>query len=236
MILMKRVHFLLAVSLAALLASACATSEEAKEKRAQKVQKAGFDSGVPTMRTGMPVERVVERGGYLEAHMLLGDRPLATYTAPSESCRAVFVEGEEVTYVDNGPRGVYRRGESECQSLGMGNLALWRDRSIRSTRSGSVIPRQPAWFKVTHEDSEVIYLQGSFPLASRFGFTEPRDLTAILPNVPICQGAIEGGNSSMEYRSKGRQAYTLTGPNGLCLIQGFAAPLRSAPPAPASES
>jgi len=229
-------HALLPIALAALLAGGCATTDEAKEKRAQKVQKAGFDSGVPSMRTGMPVERVVERGGYLEAHMLLGDRLLADYTAPTENCRAVFVEGEEVVYVDNGPRGVYRRGESECQSLGMGNLVLWRDRSIRSTRGGSVIPRQPAWFKVTYEDSEVLYLRGSFPLASRFGFTEPRDLTAIVPNIPICQGAVEGGNSSMEYRSKGPQAYTLTGPNGLCLIQGFAAPLRSAPPVPAPES
>ena len=235
MIHMKRIYSLFPLALAALLAGACATSEEAKEKRAQKIQKAGFDSGIPSMKTGMPVERVVERGGYLEAHMLLGDTPLAAYTAPSENCQAVFVEGEEVTYVDNGPRGVYRRGESECQSLGMGNLALWRDRSIRSTRGDSVIPRRPAWFKVIYEDSEVIYLKGSFPLATRFGFTEPRDITTIVPNIPICQGAIEDGNSSMEYRSKGPQAYTLTGPNGLCLIQGFAASLRSAPPAPASE-
>jgi hypothetical protein len=230
-----RFCLLLALAFAAQLSSACATSEEAKVERAQKVQKAGFDSGMPSMKTGMPVERVVERGGYLEAHLLLGKTPLAAYTAPTENCRAVFVEGDVVTYVDNGPRGVYRRGELECQSLGFGNLALWRDRSSRSTRSGAVIPREPAWFKVTHEDDEVIYLQGSFPLASRFGFTEPRDLTAILPNVSICQGAIEGGNSSMEYRSKGAQAYTLTGPNGLCVIEGFAAPLRSAPPAPASE-
>jgi hypothetical protein len=184
-----------------------------------------FQSGLPGMRVPMTVDRVVERGPYLEAHLLLEKKPIQAYTAPSPECREVFLAGEGVTFIDNGPRGVYRRGETDCQSLGFGNLVVWRDRSQRSTRANTPIPRALASFQIIFEDSEVYYLHGSFPLAGRLRFSNPADVVAIVPKDDQCTAAVKDGASSMEYREKGKVAYSLSGKSGPCIIQGFASPI-----------
>ncbi len=191
--------------------------------------KIAFQSGLPGMRVGMEVVRVVERAGYLEAHLQLEDVSIQAYTAPSEVCREVFEEGVRIDFVDNGPRGRWRRGEVDCDGLGFGPLEVWRDRSTRSTRGGGTpIPRAQANFRVVYQDDEVAYLSGSFPLAGRFGFTGANLMTAIVANEGECVGVIEGRTSGMEYRPSGRLAYSFTGPKGQCRIAGFAMPVRAA--------
>jgi hypothetical protein len=173
----------------------------------------------------MQVVKVQERGPYLEAHLILDSWELEAYALPNEVCRKVFVPGKTVQYVDNGPLGTYRRGESNCQALGIGNLELWRDRSTRSTRPyESVIPRSQATYRLMHSDPHVALLRGFFPQARQLRFANADDIVAVVPINEVCSGPIKNGVASMEYRSKGRQALTLVGSNGLCVIRGLAMP------------
>ncbi len=188
-----------------------------------------FDSGIPFMHVKLKVVSTAERAGYLEAHMLLNDRPLSTFTLPTQECRNVFVAGEKVTYVDSGPLGSYKRHDYRCQSMGMGNLSVWRDRSRRSTREP--LPRAQANYRVIESDDEVAYLRGSFPLAGRFGFSNTSDLVARVSRTEQCKKVIKRQTSSLEYRSRGTRPYVLVGKSGLCEIDGFALPI---PPAAAA--
>ena len=97
-------------------ALACASDEEpgaGAEKSESFGNKAGFDSGLPTMRTAMKVVEVRERGPYLAAELTFSGSQMQAYVAPSEACREVFRVGEDVIYVDSGPLGVYRRARGE---------------------------------------------------------------------------------------------------------------------------
>jgi len=187
--------------------------------------KVAFDSGIPTIRSSMQVVKVEELGPYLQAHLTLDHWELEAYSLPSELCRSVFVPGETIQYVDDGPIGAYVRGEDRCQALGVGNLELWRDRSSRSARSNtSVIPRSQATYRKMVSTPEVVLLRGFFPLARQLRFFGADDVVAVVPVSEVCSGPIESGVASMEYRSKGRQALTLVGSNGLCVIRAFVMP------------
>jgi hypothetical protein len=187
--------------------------------------KVAFDSGIPTIKSSMQVVKVEELGPYLQAHLTLDHWELEAYSLPSELCRSVFVPGETVQYVDDGPIGSYVRGEDRCQALGVGNLELWRDRSTRSTRSNtSIIPRSQATYRKMDSTPEVVLLRGFFPLARQLRFFGADDVVAVVPVSEVCSGPIESGVASMEYRSKGRQALTLVGSNGLCVIRAFVMP------------
>lgn len=183
----------------------------------------GFDSGIPMMHTKLKVESVEERAGYLEANLLLNDRQLSTFTLPSEECRQVFVPGEKVSYVDSGPLGSFKREDFRCQSMGKGNLTVWRDRTRRSSREP--LPRAQANYRVLESDDEATYLRGSFPLAGRAGFSNSADIVARIPSSGQCKKIIERSTASMEYRSKGNMAYVLVGKTGVCEIDGFALPI-----------
>ena len=199
--------------------------------------KVGFDSGLPGMRTSMTVTRVTRRGPYLEIGLTLGDDELEAYVADGDECRKVFSVSESVRYLENGPLGVYLRGEEgeeRCQSLGVGNLRLWRDRNSRSAGdSASVVPRAQARFRVIHRDDEVVLLRGRFPQAVRLGFTGPIDLVAVVPVTAECEGPIETGVASLEYRTKGSRVLSLVGQRGLCEIRGLAQPPSQTEPTPA---
>ncbi|MBW2275392.1 MAG: hypothetical protein JRG96_19165 [Deltaproteobacteria bacterium] len=187
--------------------------------------KVAFDSGIPTIRSSMQVVSVREFGPYLEAHLTLDHWELEAYALPSEVCRGVFVPGESIRYVDDGPLGSYMRAEDRCQALGIGNLELWRDRSSRSTRSHeSIIPRSQATYRLVYSDPEFVLLRGFFPQARQLRFANADDIVAVVPVDEVCSGPIKSGVASMEYRSKGRRALTLVGSNGLCVIRGLVMP------------
>jgi len=200
-------------------------TEEAKESEKSDSfgNKAGFDSGIPTMRTTMKVAALRELGPYLVADLSFKNSQMQAYVAPSEGCREVFTVGEDVAYVNNGPLGVYRRGDVKCQMLGVGNLELWRDRNSRTSARG--VPRKQASFKVLASDESVTMLRGLFPLAGYVGFSGGLDYVAVVANSDECRGPIEKGVSSMEYRGKGQRALSLVGKSGLCKIEALAQPV-----------
>ena len=196
-------------------------------------EKARFDSGLPGMKTGMVVAAVASRGPYLEAKLRMEGHDLEAYALPSDECRAVFQVSETLSHVASGPQGRYRRGDHQCDGLGVGNLEFWRDRSRRTSQAG--IPRAQASFRVLYSDGEVALLRGRFPLAGYLSFTGASDVVAVVPRSPECEGPIEKGVASMEYRGKGNRALTLVGSNGLCQIRGLIQPPPQAAPAKAAE-
>jgi len=88
----------------------------------------------------------------------------------------------------------------------------------------SVIPRSQATYRKMVSTPEVVLLRGFFPLARQLRFFGADDVVAVVPVSEVCSGPIERGVASMEYRSKGRQALTLVGSNGLCVIRAFVMP------------
>jgi hypothetical protein len=192
-------------------------------------KKAAFDSGLPGIRTGMVVEAVSPRGPYLEAKLKMEGHDLEAYVLPSDECRAVFQVSETLSHVASGPQGSYRRGDHQCDGLGIGNLEFWRDRSRRTTKAG--IPRAQASFRVLYSDDEVALLRGSFPLAKYMGFTGVNDLVVVVPRSPECEGSIEKGVASMEFRGKGNRALSLLGGKEPCQMRGLIQPPPQAAPA-----
>lgn len=184
--------------------------------------RSGLGPGLSGTRTAMQVMGSGPLGPYLAARLDMNGKPLDAYVMPSDECRAVFVTGTEITYIDNGPQGVYQRGEHRCQGMGVGNLLVWRNRSRHS--SAAPAPRSQAAFHVIHRGDEYSLLRGQFPGASMIGFTGDYDLVAIVPSGGECAGILSQRTASLEYRDKGSRVYSLVGATGLCDVHGFAQP------------
>lgn len=184
--------------------------------------KSGLAPGLSGMRTTMKVLGTEPLGPYLAVQLDMNGKAIDAYVMPSAACSAVFVVGEEVEYVDNGPQGVYERGDARCQGMGVGNLLVWRNRSRHST--AVPVPRSQAAYRVIYRGDTYALLRGQFPGASVIGFTGDYDIVAIVPVGGECAPLLEQRSASMEYRGKGSRVYSLTGRNGLCDIHGFAQP------------
>lgn len=182
----------------------------------------GLAPGLFGMRTDMKVLGTSTLGPYLAARLDMNGKTLEAYTLPTETCTGVFAEGAEVVYVDTGPQGVYRRGDLECQALGVGNLLVWRDRSRHSSKE--IAPRTQAAFHVIHRGDEFALLRGQFPGARRIGFTGDYDLVAVIPVSGECAAILDQRAASLEYRDKGPRVLSLVGPSGLCEVHGLAQP------------
>ncbi|HEM46258.1 MAG TPA: hypothetical protein ENO23_04345 [Alphaproteobacteria bacterium] len=188
----------------------------------------GLAPGLSGMRTDMKVLGTRTLGPYLVARLDMNGKNLEAYTLPTERCTGVFAEGAAVVYVDTGPQGVYRRGDLECQALGVGNLLVWRDRRRHS--SAEIAPRTQAAFRVIHRGDEFALLRGQFPGASRIGFTGDYDLVAVIPVTGECAAILDQRAASLEYRDKGPRVLSLVGPGGLCEVHGLAQPPPQQPP------
>jgi len=70
----------------------------------------------------------------------------------------------------------------------------------------------------------VALLRGNFPLAGYLGFAGVSDVVAVVPQSPECQGSIESGVASMEYRGKGSRALVLLGGDAPCQMRGLIQP------------
>jgi hypothetical protein len=182
--------------------------------------------GLSKTLTEMKVIDVKTRGPYLEVLMDMSGTELYAYVLPGEVCDRVLEPLQTVTYVDSGPLGLYRRGEDECQAMGVGNLRVWRNRRGRtSSGAGGPAPRSQANYREIYRDDQVALLRGNFPQAWRIGFSGGADLVAVVPTtLEQCKTPIESGVASIEFREKGRNVLSLVGPSGLCEIRGLIQP------------
>lgn len=187
----------------------------------------GLAPGLSGMRTDMTVRTTWSLGPYLAARLDMKGKELDAYAMPTDACRALFAEGSTVTYVDDGPLGVFRRGDVECQSFGVGNLVVWRDRSRHSTTG--IVPRAQAAYRVIHRDDTWALLRGRFPGAGHLGFTGRSDLVAVIPVTGECAGLLDQRAATIEYRPDGGRVLSLVGRSGLCDIRGLAKPPPQAP-------
>lgn len=194
----------------------------------QMESKKGFGPGLSGVRTILKVRSTSSLGPYLAAHLELNDQPFDAYVLPSEPCRDVFKDGEDVTYVDNGPQGVYRRGDARCQGMGVGNLVIWRNR--RRHRMRTPVPRTQVTYRKIYQGDQFALLRGQFPGVGHIGFSNTYDLVAVVPVGGECAPLLDQINARMEYRDKGSQVFSLVGRTGLCNIHGFAQPPPQIPP------
>lgn len=178
--------------------------------------------GLSGMRTAMTVEDTNRLGPYLDATLDMSGTMIHAYVLPGVACDDVFTKGETVQYVDNGPQGVYTRGDARCQSYGVGNLIVWRNRSQNA--SGAPQPTSQAAFRTIHRGPDYALLRGQFPGARRIGFLGDNDLVAVIPVTGECSKIPDQRAATMQYQDKGSPAFALMGPSGLCVIEGFAMP------------
>jgi len=178
--------------------------------------------GLSGMRTAMTVVGTHPLGPYLDATLDMSGTMIHAYVLPGTACDDVFTKGETVNYVDNGPQGVYTRGDARCQSYGVGNLIVWRNRSQNA--SNAIQPTSQAAFRTIHRGSDYALLRGQFPGANRIGFTGDYDLVAVIPVTGECSRIPDQRAATMQYQDKGSPAFALMGPSGLCVIEGFAMP------------
>ena len=79
----------------------------------------------------MQVEKVTARGDYLAAILATEDSSIEVYLPNNDACRALFVQGAELQYLEGAPGGVYKKDDLECISAGIGTLREWRNRRPR---------------------------------------------------------------------------------------------------------
>jgi len=187
------------------------------------VQKNAWQAGIPGWQTSLQVRSVTARDGYLDVSLEGHGMKLRSFTPDSEACRWVLQHDQQVSFVESGPDGGFRRGDESCRAAGIGTLAAWRARRPSATR-GSPVPRAQASFRKIYADDDVVLLRGRFPLANRIGFTSFDDAIALVPNLAICQAPVERGVASMEYRDRGKQVLSLVSTDGLCPIEGLMRP------------
>ena len=90
--------------------------------------------------------------------------------------------------------------------------------------------RAQADYRKIYEDSQVAFLRGRFPLASKVGWVGLDDLIAVVPKIPNCEAPLSRNTSSMEYYPAGRYVLTLVSYRGQCPIQGLITPYGDTPP------
>ena len=181
-----------------------------------------FAPGLSGVRTILTVQSTSMLGPYLAAHLELNGQPFDAYVMPSDACRAVFKAGEQVTYVDNGPQGVYHRGDARCQGMGVGHLLIWRNR--RRHYTAAPVPRTQVTYRMIYKGDQYALLRGQFPGVGYIGFSNTYDLVAVVPIGGECAPLLDQINARMEYRGKGNRVYSLVGRTGLCDVHGFAQP------------
>ena len=203
------------IGLALLVILGCAKSKE--------VGKDAFWELSPIASRGVSVVQVEAQGPYLLAD-LRGLGSERRFIAPAtESCARVLAPEAAVTYSKHGTFGHFTREGEECDPVGIGSLAAWRDDRTRAR--GRPLPRETARFALFHQGEKVVMVRGRFPFTGRVGIPGGYDLVALLPNSEVCQRPIERGEASIEFRDAGDEPFQLIGSDGTCPILGFATPV-----------
>jgi len=193
------------------------------------LEKTAYQVGLPFTPIKLTVESVVERGDYLAAEVVGPDFTLEVFAPKSEECRAVFVAGTKVRYVEIGLRGKFQSGDVECDAVGIGEPQIRLARRPRASGASGTIPRDQATFAETYRDEELRMLRGRFGAAVLLGWDSWSDTIAVIPRDPVCDLLPERGAASMEYRASGTNRLALVTAKGLCRIVGLI--MVSGPPA-----
>jgi hypothetical protein len=191
--------------------------------KTKEVGKEAFWELSPVASRGVSVVQVETQGPYLLAD-LEGLGSERRFIAPAtEVCARVLAPDAAVTYSKHGTFGHFTREGEECDPVGIGSLAAWRDDRPRAR--GRPLPRETARFALFHRGENVVMVRGRFPFTGRVGISAGYDLVALLPNSEVCQRPIERGEAAIEFRDAGDEPFRLIGSDGTCPIHGFAAPV-----------
>ena len=184
-----------------------------------------WKTGLPGWKTEMRVVYVTPRDGYLEATLAMEGLTLVTFIPNNALCAGILTADAQVDYVASSPGGDFRTGDRTCRSVGIGSLSVWRNRKPRpNNRGGAIVARAQADYRKVYEDSDVVFLRGRFPLASKVGWVGLDDLIAVVPKHPNCEAPLARNTSSMEYYPAGRYVLTLVSTHGQCPIEGLITP------------
>lgn len=203
----------------ALLALGCVS--EVRPSASQAAASLGVPTPVPA-----EVRLIAERDGrYLDVAVDTRRSDLRFFFPASERCRSVVTGSGEASYSSHGPYGRLRRGDEHCDPVGLLNLPAWQKRRPRQTSGGrSPIPRDTARYEIVYSDEDLFFARGRFQLAGMVGWAGGYDTLAIFPNQPECEGLLERGHATMEYRDAGRQPLVLLDGRQRCPFLGFAMP------------
>jgi hypothetical protein len=178
---------------------------------------------VPFSSQDVTVTQAIERGPYIDTRLQGSGFDLRFLFPASKECREALRPESRVRYAAEGPFGQVEPAEGDaCVPLGIADLDTWRDRKPRP--DARLAPSAQAKYRELRRDSEVILLQGSFPLANRVGMAGAMDLVAMLPNTPECEKVVQRGVATMIYRDVGRDVFRLLIDPGQCPVLGFAQP------------
>ncbi len=208
------------LAVAGLLGLGCVT--EAAPPASEAAAALGLPAPVPA-----EVRLLAERddGRYLDVAVDTRRSALRFFFPASETCRAVVSGSGEASYASYGPYGRLRRGAEHCDPVGLLALAAWQQRRPRQTTGGgSPVPRDTAEYEIVYTDEEVFFARGRFQLAAMVGWAGGYDTLAVFPNVPECEGLLEKGRATMEYRDAGKQPLVLLDGRLRCPFLGFAMP------------
>jgi hypothetical protein len=203
----------------ALLALACVT--ETRSSASETAASLGFPTPVPAQ-----VRLIAERDGrYLDVAVDTQRSALRFFFPATDTCRFVVTGSGEARYSSHGPYGRLGRGAAHCDPVGLLALPAWQKRRPRQTSGGrSPIPRDTARYEIVYSDEDVFFARGRFQLAGMVGWAGGYDTLAIFPNQPECEGLLERGSATMEYRDAGRQPLVLLNGRQRCPFLGFAMP------------
>ncbi len=218
-----------ALRLAALLVLAIVVSAAAVGCSPATTRRNVWSLGLPGSSTRFLVKQATNREGYLDVWLDSEGFVLRTFTHASVPCLQMFEPEAMVDFRASGSSGVLVRGDSECQTAGIGSLRAWRSRLPRPTSPGGTpIPRAQANYRAVYRDAEVTFLRGRFPLTGKLAFSGVGDVIAVVPHEHRCDGVIARQTASMEYHPGGQYVLTLVGSDGPCPIEGLIRPIPSA--------
>lgn len=192
-------------------------------------------ASAPGTRSSYRVESVEELGPFLAARLSWSEPrlgPLSEVSSnarlsllfPAEpACRRALEPGALVDYLPSGFEGTIARGDDRCRSVGIFDLAEWRDR-LPQARTRSPVPRQQANFQWLRDLGELALVRGRFPLTGLVGFAAGYDALALLPTAGSCRALAEAGVASIEFRAGGPVALALVGDGERCPVHGLARP------------
>ena len=186
-------------------------------------------SNAPKFPLTMDTVRVFEpvaRFGYLEATLQEGDGPPLRFYFPDDpTCRALLQEGAQVEYGGTGTLGNVKgaAADGRCEPLGTSSLGPWHARTYtpRERLARTAVAR----FELMHEDDEVVWLRGRFPLGRVLGWSHD-DLVAVLPSRPECRTIAARREATMTYYRRGDWLFDLRVGEARCEVIGMLQPQR----------
>jgi hypothetical protein len=197
-----------ATGAAALLLLACNTE--------RALYQMGFD-------TELVVTRVEPRGGYLDATLRGDAGTIRLFVPPTEECRRVLAPEASVAFESVGAGRVTRDG-ARCEASGFGPVEELSRRRPDPTVASTAIPREQADWEIVHQDADVSFLRGRFPLSGLVGWAGADDTIAVVSSAPHCREIAARGVGSLEYRPRGEDTLALVGREGLCRVEALIRP------------